>query len=49
MKSDLNDLKKLTLELIQTEFKENESKFDKKYIRFKENDSEIDFEEEPGS
>jgi hypothetical protein len=44
MKSDLNDLKKLTLELIQTESARDQSKFDKKNIWFKRNDSEIDFE-----
>jgi hypothetical protein len=40
MKSDLNDLKKLTLELIQTEAQSarDQSKFDKKNIWFKEND-----------
>jgi hypothetical protein len=47
----LNDLKKLTLELIQNGFKSarDKSKFDKKIYGSKENDSEIDFEEEPGS
>jgi hypothetical protein len=35
MKSDLNDLKKLTLELIQTESARDKSKFDKKNIWFK--------------
>jgi hypothetical protein len=44
MKSDLNDLKKLTLELIQNGLKVRRPiKFDKKNIWFKEND-EIDFE-----
>ncbi|MFV8332332.1 sigma-54 dependent transcriptional regulator [Flavobacterium sp.] len=52
MKSDLNDLKKLTLELIQngsSKVQETNQNLIKKIYGSKENDSEIDFEEEPGS
>ena len=50
MKSDLNDLKKLTLELIQngsSKVQEANQNLIKKIYGSKENDSEIDFEEEP--
>ena len=50
MKSDLNDLKKLTLELIQngsSKVQETNQHLIKKIYGSKENDSEIDFEEEP--
>ena len=50
MKSDLNDLKKLTLELIQngsSKVQETNQNLIKKIYGSKENDSEIDFEEEP--
>ena len=50
MKSDLNDLKKLTLELIQsgnTNVQETNQNLIKKIYGSKETDSEIDFEEEP--
>ena len=52
MKSDLNDLKKLTLELIQngsSKVQETNQNLIKKIYGAKENDSEIDFEEEPRS
>jgi transcriptional regulator with PAS, ATPase and Fis domain len=52
MKSDLNDLKKLTLELIQngvSKVQETNQHLIKKIYGSKENDSEIDFEEEPRS
>lgn len=52
MKSDLNDLKKLTLELIQngsSKVQETNQNLIKKIYGSKENDSEIDFEEEPRS
>ena len=52
MKSDLNDLKKLTLELIQngsSKVQETNQHLIKKIYGAKENDSEIDFEEEPRS
>ncbi|MBG6060554.1 transcriptional regulator with PAS, ATPase and Fis domain [Flavobacterium sp. CG_9.1] len=52
MKSDLNDLKKLTLELIQNgslKVQETNQNLIKKIYGSKENDSEIDFEEEPRS
>jgi transcriptional regulator with PAS, ATPase and Fis domain len=50
MKSDLNDLKKLTLELIQngtSKVQETNQNLIKKIYGSQENDSEIDFEEEP--
>ncbi|MGZ9734212.1 sigma-54 interaction domain-containing protein [Flavobacterium sp. GNP002] len=50
MKNDLNDLKKLTLELIQngsSKVQETNQNLIKKIYGSKENDSEIDFEEEP--
>jgi transcriptional regulator with PAS, ATPase and Fis domain len=50
MKSDLNDLKKLTLELIQSgssKVQETNQNLIKKIYGSKESDSEIDFEEEP--
>jgi transcriptional regulator with PAS, ATPase and Fis domain len=50
MKSDLNDLKKLTLELMQngvTKVQETNSHLIKKIYGSNEDDSEIDFEEEP--
>lgn len=50
MKSDLHDLKKLTLELMQNgvvKAQETNSNLIKKIYGSKENDSEIDFEEEP--
>jgi transcriptional regulator with PAS, ATPase and Fis domain len=50
MKSDLNDLKKLTLELMQngvTKVQETNSNLIKKIYGSNEDDSEIDFEEEP--
>jgi len=50
MKSDLNDLKKLTLELMQNggaKVQETNSHLIKKIYGSKEDDSEIDFEEEP--
>ena len=50
MKSDLNDLKKLTLEMIQngsSKVQETNQNLIKKIYGSKENDSEIDFEEEP--
>ena len=50
MKSDLHDLKKLTLELIQngsTKVQETNKSLITKIYGSKENDSEIDFEEEP--
>jgi len=50
MKSDLNDLKKLTLELMQngvTKVQETNSNLIKKIYGSNEEDSEIDFEEEP--
>jgi transcriptional regulator with PAS, ATPase and Fis domain len=50
MKSDLNDLKKLTLELMQngvTKVQETNSNLIKKIYGANEEDSEIDFEEEP--
>jgi transcriptional regulator with PAS, ATPase and Fis domain len=50
MKSDLHDLKKLTLELMQnggTKVQETNSHLIKKIYGSKEDDSEIDFEEEP--
>ena len=50
MKSDLNDLKKLTLELMQsgnTKVQETNQHLIKKIYGQKENDNEIDFEEEP--
>lgn len=50
MKSDLHDLKKLTLELMQnggTKVQETNSHLIKKIYGAKEDDSEIDFEEEP--
>ncbi|MEC5165743.1 transcriptional regulator with PAS, ATPase and Fis domain [Flavobacterium sp. PL11] len=50
MKSDLNDLKKLTLELIQngsSKVQETNQNLIKKIYGSKENDSEIDFEEQP--
>ncbi|SDH39322.1 regulatory protein, Fis family [Flavobacterium omnivorum] len=52
MKSDLNDLKKLTLELIQngsSKVQETNQNLIKKIYGSKENDSEIEFEEEPRS
>ena len=52
MKSDLNDLKKLTLELIQngsSKVQETNQNLIKKIYGAKENDSERDFEEEPRS
>ena len=52
MKSDLNDLKKLTLELIQngsSKVQETNQNLIKKIYGSQENDSEIDFEEEPRS
>ena len=52
MKSDLNDLKKLTLELIQngsSKVQETNQNLIKKIYGSKESDSEIDFEEEPRS
>ena len=52
MKSDLNDLKKLTLEMIQngsSKVQETNQHLIKKIYGSKENDSEIDFEEEPRS
>ncbi|MDD5151942.1 MAG: sigma 54-interacting transcriptional regulator, partial [Flavobacterium sp.] len=50
MKSDLNDLKKLTLELMQngvTKVQETNSNLIKKIYGSNEEDSEIDYEEEP--
>jgi transcriptional regulator with PAS, ATPase and Fis domain len=50
MKSDLNDLKKLTLELMQngvTKVQETNSNLIKKIYGSNEDDSEIEFEEEP--
>jgi DNA-binding NtrC family response regulator len=50
MKSDLHDLKKLTLELMQNggaKVQETNSHLIKKIYGSKEDDSEIDFEEEP--
>jgi transcriptional regulator with PAS, ATPase and Fis domain len=50
MKSDLHDLKKLTLELMQngnSNVQENNKSLIKKIYGSKEEDSEIDFEEEP--
>jgi transcriptional regulator with PAS, ATPase and Fis domain len=50
MKSDLNDLKKLTLELMQngnTKVQETNQHLIKKIYGQKERESEIDFEEEP--
>ena len=50
MKSDLNDLKKLTLELIQngsSKVQETNQGLIKKIYGSKENDNEIDFEESP--
>ena len=50
MKSDLHDLKKLTLELMQSgasKVQETNPNLIKKIYGSKENDSEIDFEEEP--
>ncbi|SHG08332.1 regulatory protein, Fis family [Flavobacterium segetis] len=50
MKSDLNDLKKLTLELIQngsSKVQETNQNLIKKIYGSKDNDSEIDFEEQP--
>ena len=50
MKSDLNDLKKLTLELIQnggSKVQETNQNLIKKIYGSKESDSEIDFEEQP--
>ena len=50
MKSDLNDLKKLTLELMQngvSKVQETNQHLIKKIYGQKENDHEIDFEEEP--
>lgn len=50
MKSDLNDLKKLTLELMQngnSTVQETNSNLIKKIYGSNEDDSEIDFEEEP--
>lgn len=50
MKSDLHDLKKLTLELMQngsSKVQETNQNLIKKIYGSKENDSEIDFEEEP--
>ena len=50
MKSDLHDLKKLTLELMQngsTKVQETNKSLITKIYGSKENDSEIDFEEEP--
>ncbi len=52
MKSDLNDLKKLTLELIQngsSKVQETNQSLIKKIYGSKENDNEIDFEESPRS
>lgn len=52
MKSDLHDLKKLTLELMQNgvaNVKETNSKLIKKIYGSNEDDSEIDFEEEPNT
>ena len=52
MKSDLHDLKKLTLELMQNgvaNVKETNSKLIKKIYGSNEDDSEIDFEEEPST
>ncbi len=52
MKSDLNDLKKLTLELIQngsTQVQETNQHLIKKIYGTKDSDNEIDFEEEPRS
>ncbi|MFM9826010.1 sigma 54-interacting transcriptional regulator [Flavobacterium sp.] len=52
MKSDLHDLKKLTLELMQkgvANVKETNSKLIKKIYGSNEEDSEIDFEEEPNT
>jgi len=52
MKSDLHDLKKLTLELMQkgvANVKETNSKLIKKIYGSNEKDSEIDFEEEPNT
>jgi len=50
MKSDLHDLKKLTLELMEngsSKVQETNSNLIKKIYGSKENDSEIDYEEEP--
>jgi transcriptional regulator with PAS, ATPase and Fis domain len=50
MKSDLHDLKKLTLELMEngsSKVQETNKNLIKKIYGSKENDSEIDFEEEP--
>ncbi|WP_264565427.1 sigma-54 interaction domain-containing protein [Flavobacterium sp. N3904] len=52
MKSDLHDLKKLTLELMQngsSKVQETNKTLIKKIYGSKENDSEIDFEEDPGT
>ncbi len=52
MKSDLHDLKKLTLELMQngsSKVQETNKTLIKKIYGAKENDSEIDFEEDPGT
>jgi transcriptional regulator with PAS, ATPase and Fis domain len=52
MKSDLHDLKKLTLELMQngsSKVQETNKTLIKKIYGSKEEDSEIDFEEDPGT
>jgi transcriptional regulator with PAS, ATPase and Fis domain len=52
MKSDLHDLKKLTLELMQnggSKVQETNKSLIKKIYGSKEDDSEIDFEEDPGT
>ncbi|MFH6995915.1 sigma-54 interaction domain-containing protein [Flavobacterium sp. FlaQc-48] len=51
MKSDLNDLKKLTLELMKngTKVQDINPNLIQKIYGSQENDSEIDFEEEPGT
>jgi transcriptional regulator with PAS, ATPase and Fis domain len=52
MKSDLHDLKKLTLELMQngsSKVQETNKSLIKKIYGSKEEDSEIDFEEDPGT
>jgi transcriptional regulator with PAS, ATPase and Fis domain len=52
MKSDLHDLKKLTLELMQngsSNVQETNKSLIKKIYGSKEEDSEIDFEEDPGT
>jgi len=52
MKSDLHDLKKLTLELMQngsSKVQETNKTLIKKIYGQKEDDSEIDFEEDPGT